>query len=69
MLVPSKYEHRSKRAWEEKKAKKRICNEKGLAELTEECPWRTRMQNYKELGILTSLRQSTSSGNKGNEIL
>lgn len=27
------------------------------------------MQNYKELGIMTSLRQSTSSGNEGNEIL
>lgn len=67
MLVSSKYNHRSKRAWEEKKAKKkRIYNEKGLAELTEECLWRRRMQNYKELGILTSLRQSTSSGNKGN---
>lgn len=52
-----------------RKQKKRIYNEKGPAELTEECPWRRRMQNYKELSILTSLRQSTSSGNKGNEIL
>lgn len=45
-----------------KAKRERIYNEEGLAELTEECLWRSRMQNYKELGILTSLRQSTSSG-------
>lgn len=44
------------RGLKEKRAKKIVSNEEGLAELTKEFPWRRKMQSYKELSILTSLR-------------
>lgn len=42
---------------------------KGLSELTEERPQRRKMQNCKELRIMTSLRENTSPGNKGKGAL